>query len=65
MYLSEQLSPSCERYILCRTPSRPPEEKKYFLLKLVAPRPTFASDITDAELEVMQEDAPVLSMALN
>ena len=35
-------------------------EKKYFLLKLVAPRPTFASDITDAELEVMQEHGTYL-----
>ncbi|MEI8330345.1 MAG: hypothetical protein WCF90_01600 [Methanomicrobiales archaeon] len=30
-------------------------EKKYFLLKLVAPRPKFASDITYAILEAIQE----------
>jgi uncharacterized protein len=34
--------------------------KQYFLLKLVAPRPTFATDITDAELRVMQEHGAYL-----
>jgi uncharacterized protein YciI len=33
---------------------------KYFLLKLVAPRPTFASDMTVAEMAVMQEHAAYL-----
>lgn len=30
-------------------------EKKYFLLKLVAPRPTFPADMTDTEARVMEE----------
>ena len=29
-------------------------EKKYFLLKLVAPRPMFPNDMTEVELHVMQ-----------
>jgi len=32
-------------------------EKKYFLLKLVAPRPTFVTDMTEREARVMQEHA--------
>jgi uncharacterized protein len=35
-------------------------EKKYFLLKLIAPRPTFATDMTEAELRVMQEHGAYL-----
>jgi uncharacterized protein len=35
-------------------------EKKYFLLKLIAPRPSFATDMTDAELRVMQEHGAYL-----
>jgi uncharacterized protein YciI len=35
-------------------------EKKYFLLRLLAPRPTFASDMTPAEVKVMQEHAAYL-----
>jgi uncharacterized protein YciI len=35
-------------------------EKKYFLLKLVAPRPTFSTDMTEAELRVMQEHGAYL-----
>jgi len=29
-------------------------EKKYFLLRLIAPRPTFAIDMTPEEMQVMQ-----------
>jgi uncharacterized protein len=32
-------------------------EKKYFLLKLVGPRPTFVTDMTEAEQRVMMEHA--------
>jgi uncharacterized protein len=35
-------------------------EKKYFLLKLVAPRPTFPSDITETEALVMKEHGDYL-----
>jgi len=35
-------------------------EKKYFLLKLIAPRPTFATDTTEAELQIMQEHGAYL-----
>ena len=47
------------------TPPRPGPEKKYFLLKLIAPRPTFASDMTGAELRVMQEHAIYLKTFLD
>jgi len=39
--------------------------KKYFLLKLIASRPTFASDMTDAEKQVMQEHAAYLKTYLD
>jgi uncharacterized protein YciI len=42
------------------TTPRPQPEKKYFLLKLIAPRPTFAADMTDAELRVMQDHGTYL-----
>ena len=35
-------------------------EKKYFLLKLIAPRPTFATDMTETEKQVMQEHSAYL-----
>ncbi len=35
-------------------------EKKYFLLKLLTSRPTFAADMTEAEMQVMQEHAAYL-----
>jgi uncharacterized protein len=35
-------------------------EKKYFLLKLGAPRPAFATDMTEADMRVMQEHAAYL-----
>jgi uncharacterized protein YciI len=34
--------------------------KKYFLLKLIAPRPTFPADMTEAEQRVMQEHGAYL-----
>ena len=34
--------------------------KKYFLLKLIAPRPTFATDMTEAEVKIMQEHSAFL-----
>jgi len=35
-------------------------EKKYFLLKLIAPRPTFATDMTAEEMQIMQDHATYL-----
>jgi uncharacterized protein YciI len=40
-------------------------EKKYFLLKLIAPRPTFAADMTVAEMKVMQDHAAYLKTFLD
>jgi len=37
------------------------KEKKYFLLKLIAPRPDFADTMTAAELKVMQDHGAYLS----
>ena len=31
------------------------QEKKYFFLKLIPPRPTFAQDMTDAERAIMMQ----------
>jgi uncharacterized protein YciI len=42
------------------TTHQPQPEKKFFLLKLIAPRPTFASDMTDAERRVMQDHGAYL-----
>ena len=39
--------------------------KKYFLLKLLAPRPTFATDMTGDELRVMQEHAAYITTFVN
>ena len=41
------------------------EEKKYFLLKLIAPRTTFATDMTAGELKVMQDHAAYLKSFLD
>lgn len=35
-------------------------EKKYFLLKLIAPRPSFASDMTASERQVMEQHGAYL-----
>ena len=37
------------------------KEKKYFLLKLIAPRPDFANTMTAAEMKVMQDHGAYLS----
>jgi uncharacterized protein YciI len=36
-------------------------EKKYFLLKLIGPRPDFAATMTEAEMKVMQEHGAYLT----
>ena len=42
-----------------------PGNKHYFLLKLVAPRPTFAGDMTAEEIRVMQDHARYLKPFLD
>ena len=40
-------------------------EKKYFLLKLIAPRPTFATDMTAEEAQIMANHADYLKKYLD
>ena len=40
-------------------------EKKYFLLKLIGPRPDFAATMTEAEKKVMQEHGAYLTDFVN
>ena len=40
-------------------------EKKYFLLKLIGPRPDFAASMTEAEKKVMQEHCAYLTGFVN